>query len=189
MKKTAYFLFAYFLIQGISVISAKDNRFIHQFDNQGTVLFVLSEKTHHPYFWWPKSLLNYNLLLKGRNDELSILQLSDQDGKPFLFQLSDIKYKNELPVIATLNFSSDLPTDKSWLFILKPGPQKTESAPYLVKIAEEGGSYILETGKSRVSKSLTVNTNQATELKFKRQSGYQVPPYLHQEQVLPRYYS
>jgi hypothetical protein len=114
----------------------------------GKAVITLEDHLHHPYYWWPATLLNYTVIFdtEPKAENFSIFNESNGTEAPFQFseveKLKDGKYK------AVLSFMSDLPSGGKRTYVL----QRSTSAKRfpLVKV-EEGKQYItLQTDKLAV---------------------------------------
>jgi len=135
-----------------------DNPYIHHVGANGTLHLELVERTSHPHFWWPRTLLNYRILFDQLPAHLDHAHLFDAaSGGAVPFQVSDLRSLESGAWSATLSFFSDLPTGALRAFDFRvasdvktvPSPEKE------IEIYEEADALILNTGaiKVRVPKS------------------------------------
>ncbi len=154
MKQTLSLLLAAFMssVATAHAAPAKErvpNPYLHKFGSDGHLRIELTDHIKHPHFWWPETLLGYQVVFDGADVSPNELTLSASDGKPMAFQLSDVRLKDGKLSSATVSFFSDLPSGGSRVFDLKKettGDQQGDA----VKVIEEGNSLVLNTGAMKV---------------------------------------
>jgi len=100
--------------------AGQTNPYLHRAAGDGTVRFALAERTKHPHFWWPRTLLNYHIVLPGPSAPVERWTLVDEGtGKPEPVQVSDIRKRGGTIVAATVSFFADLPTGGRRSFVLR----------------------------------------------------------------------
>jgi hypothetical protein len=128
---------------------AAANPFVHEFPASGTLTLVLQDRLDHPFYWWPKTLLNYRVHFAGRvrPQELAL----HEDGRPLPMQLSDVRLKDGYLDEAVVSFIADLQPGGSRQFELSRGtaPPATPG----VKEERAGDAIVLDTGAVRVKLS------------------------------------
>lgn len=129
-----------------------DNPFLHSVDENGLVRLELRELTEHPHFWWPNTLLNYQVAIGGTTSPPSEWTLIDElTGESVPLQVSDIRKKDGQTVAATVSFFSDLPTGGVRRFLLNTrGSNKPLHPAHAMKIQEEKQFWILDSGRLQV---------------------------------------
>jgi len=133
--------------------SREDNPYIHKPASDGSLRFDLTERIQHPHFWWPRTLLNYHVVLDGNSASTDTWTLTEEtSGKQVPLQISDLRKENGKLVSATVSFFSDLPAGGHYSFLLKTrnpgkGDQVTPGAE-LVSTAD--GQTVLDTGSLKV---------------------------------------
>jgi hypothetical protein len=135
MKPTGHAAVAAFFLTAITLTAAPPVF-------TGELTFRLHDSLEHPFIWWPRTLLEYPVQFSGPISP-GQLTLTDAEGKPVPFQLSNVK-----PHSATVSFFSDLPSGGTRLFTLKTAPAKP-SAPQ-VRESAEGATIVLDTGKLKI---------------------------------------
>jgi hypothetical protein len=126
------------------------NPHVHRFGPDGTLRFELAERTGHPHFHWPESLLNYQVQLDGRAFDPAVMQIANQAGESIPFQISNLIERDGAPHSMTLSFFSDLPTGAKRSFVFRPAASPHDPFPPAVRIREEEGTVVLDTGRLRV---------------------------------------
>ncbi|GHV47883.1 hypothetical protein FACS1894181_02300 [Bacteroidia bacterium] len=86
------------------------------------LVIKLTDHLHHPYFWWPSTLLSYRVQFNEqvKPDELRLTC----NGTEIPFQLSEAAGENGYVKTAVLNFISDLPSGVSYTFELSNANQQ-----------------------------------------------------------------
>jgi len=136
------------LLPNANTVSA--NPYVHRFDSSGSIRFELVERTGHPRFQWPESLLNYCVLLDGKAFDPAEMQLVNHVGESVPFQVSNLTQRNGAPHSMTLSFFSDLPTGAKRSFVLRRSSSRRAPFAQSVRISDEKGTVVLDTGKLRV---------------------------------------
>ena len=133
------------------------NPYLHTTAADGTLRFELKERLKHPHFWWPRTLLNYHVVLSGPSAPVDRWSLVDESaGQPLPVQVSDIRRENGRIVAATVSFFSDLPTGAQRSFVLHTAGSGTPaSGSEQTCLSQDDSGIILDTGslKVRVPKS------------------------------------
>ena len=131
-----------------SQAKASANPFLHTVDADGTLRFDLTERIKHPHFWWPRTLLNYHVVVLGSSAPVERWTLKDEvTGKPVPVQISEVRTENGKTVAATVSFFSDLPTGGKRSFTLNTtGKGTPPAAAGQVIIWDNGAEITLTTG-------------------------------------------
>ena len=137
-----------------------ENPFLHKIANDGTARFELNERIKHPHFWWPRTLLNYHVVLSGTSAPPERWSLMDATaGRPTPVQVSDLRKENGKIVAATVSFFSDLPTGGHRSFVLNTATAQAPASEKEPKgIASDDSGIVLDTGvlKVRIPKSQAI---------------------------------
>ena len=150
-------LWAAFLPASSAENTAPLNPFLHTVAVDGSLRFELNERIKHPHFWWPRTLLNYHVVLTGSSLPPEQWTLTDETtGGPAPVQVSDVRRENGGIVAATVSFFSDLPTGGHRAFVLHtaaPGSAGSTANPASIENDDMGA--VLSTGviKVRIPKS------------------------------------
>lgn len=118
-----------------------------RFEN-GRAVFVLKDELHHPFYWWPKTLLNYEISFDSQPDTKYFTLKDKETGQAVPFQFSDFRKTKDGRQTATLSLISDLPSGGSRTFVLaKDQPGQTFSGP---RDTKEGESILIKTNKLNI---------------------------------------
>ena len=128
------------------------NPYLHAVAADGTLHFELTERIKHPHFWWPRTLLNYHVVLASSSAAVERWALTDDStGKPVPLQISDVRQENGKQVAATVSFFSDLPTGGHRFFTLHTTPLGTTATDQQHSLlAPDGSGIVLDTGAIKV---------------------------------------
>jgi hypothetical protein len=121
----------------------------HTFPQTGPLRFELRELIGHPFYYWPKTLLTYQVdfsLAKVSADQLSLINL--QTGQPEPFQLSKVRTEQGRLRSALVHFFSDLPSEAIRRFELRAVGGTLERRKMEAK--HENDSLVLDTGVTRI---------------------------------------
>ena len=149
----ALFLAAGFSARCCADDAAPGNPYLHSTAADGTLRFELNERLKHPHFWWPRTLLNYHVVLLGESAPVGRWGLIDSTtGQPVPMQVSDVRQENGKNVAATVSFFSDLPTGGRRAFVLHTTATDAPSsvAADQALLQRESASIVLDTGALRV---------------------------------------
>jgi hypothetical protein len=132
--------------------SAGPNPYLHATAADGTAHFELVERINHPHFWWPRTLLNYHLVVTAPCAPADLWSLTDEATNQFIpVQVSDIRSDGNRIVAATVSFFSDLPTGGRRSFVLHTTALNAAACPAgEALVAHEGSDIILDTGAMKV---------------------------------------
>lgn len=109
----------------------------------GKAEITLEDHLHHPFYWWPNTLLNYPIIF-DQDVQFDELVLADETGKQQAFQLTEFEKTPEGKIKAVIHFMSDLPSGAKKSFILKKGvPEDYPSLP----VEPQGKEIMLSTDK------------------------------------------
>ncbi|WP_309720018.1 hypothetical protein, partial [Armatimonas sp.] len=72
--------------------------------------FVLSDPLEHPFYWWPRTLLQYPLVFDQPADLSRMVLVRTETGEQVPVPLSDVVRDRVGATRATLSFLSDLPS-------------------------------------------------------------------------------
>ncbi len=140
--------------------SALQNPCLHTVGPDGTARFELNERINHPHFWWPRTLLNYHVVLTTSSAPANQWSLTDEvTGQSVPVQVSDLRSEGNRIVAATVSFFSDLPTGGHRAFELHT--TASGAAPVtagLCVVQRDGSGIVLDTGalKVRLPESQTI---------------------------------
>ena len=128
------------------------NPFLHTVGADGTLRFELTERIKHPHFWWPRTLLNYHIILAGPSALPDRWSLADGKlAQPLPMQVSDVRREDGRIVAATVSFFSDLPTGGHRSFLLHTGaPEARAARSEQADIVREASGIVLDTGALKV---------------------------------------
>ena len=133
--------------------TSETNPYLHKPAADGTLRFDLTERIQHQHFWWPRTLLNYHVVLDGETAPTETWTLTEEiSGKQVPLQISDLRKENGKLVSATVSFFSDLPTGGHFSFLLKTrNPGKGDQvAPGADLVSTADGQTVLDTGSLKV---------------------------------------
>ena len=117
------FAMAVFNPEPSSALTSPGSGFVKTFGKSGSLVFEIQERTGHPFYYWPRTLLGYPVRFEGISVTPQQLSLTDaQTGEPVPFQLSDIQTKDGALTFACVHFFSDLPSGGSRRFHLATRP-------------------------------------------------------------------
>ncbi len=123
------------------------NPFIHDFPDSGSLTLVLKDHLDHPFYWWPRTLLNYRVRFTGSRITPDGLTLAE-NGNAVPMQLSDLRVRDGYLESAVVSFLADLQPGGERRFELARG---TAAAPAPgVSQERDNDSIILDTGALRV---------------------------------------
>ncbi len=145
MRISAIFLLALCL----SVQAAQGPSMVRQFPASGPLNFDLQDHLDHPFYWWPRTLLNYPVRFDQAKVRRTDLRLSGPGGTT-PFQLSEVKEGGGYLQSAIVSFFADLPAGAGRRFVLSMGGAAPPTTAPQVKESREGQSIILDTGAMRV---------------------------------------
>ena len=108
-----------------------------------SLVIELADYLHHPFYWWPATLLSYQIQFNEqvKPDDLTLTS----DGKEIPFQLSEANMENGFVKKAVLNFISDLPSGVSYKFVLSSGKKQNVNVAVSEKV--EGETIIISSDK------------------------------------------
>jgi hypothetical protein len=131
---------------------AAENPYLHALSADGTLRLDLVDHLKHPHFWWPRTLLSYRVLFDQHKTDPSRWQLVDlADNSVVPTQVCDVSSREGQPSNATLCFFDDLPSGAAHHLELRTGSQQPAvNGSTGVKIVEEAGSIVLDSGALRV---------------------------------------
>ncbi len=91
----------------------------------GKAVITLEDHLHHPFYWWPNTLLNYPIVFNEDVQAQGLVLIDEQTGKQQAFQLTGLGKTLKGRTKAVIHFMSDLPSGGKRVFILKKGiPEK-----------------------------------------------------------------
>ena len=128
------------------------NPYLHTVGADGPLRFELSERIKHPHCWWPRTLLNYHVVLAGASVPPDRWTLTDRtSGQPVPVQVSDVRREDGKVVAATVSFFSDLPTGGYRSFLLRTAATGASAArPERADMVREDSGIVLDTGALKV---------------------------------------
>ncbi|MDR1938871.1 MAG: hypothetical protein LBQ73_10305, partial [Tannerellaceae bacterium] len=113
----------------------------------GQATLVLEDHLKHPLYWWPQTLLSYDVLFDEAISEAQLILTDPISGKPFPFQLTDVKNLPQGKRQARLHLMSGLNSKEKRVFVLQKGISQSFPA---VKVTEQDSYYQIQTGKYTV---------------------------------------
>ncbi len=110
----------------------------------GQAVFVLQDHLKHPYYWWPKTLVEYPVKWKEAVKADRLILWHEETNQVVPFQLSTPE-----PVadgwVAKISFLSDLPSGGKHTFVLKHGSSKP--SPSAVSVTTQGNTIRIQTNR------------------------------------------
>jgi hypothetical protein len=107
--------------------------------------FCFERSPASPFYWWPKTLLNYSVQFEKPVDSADFSLIEKETGKTVPFQFSDSQKTPDGKLLLTVSLLSDLPSGGSKTFVLtqvksnQPFPAPAETS--------EGGTILIRTNK------------------------------------------
>ena len=126
----------------------KHNPLVRQVAADGTVKFEFSERVQHPHFWWPRTLLNYHVVVADSCAAPENWRLTDTtNGQAVAVQVSNVRKENGRILSATVSFIADLPTAGARVFVLDTKQTKVPmvTGPHK-RITRDNVGNVLDTG-------------------------------------------
>jgi len=115
--------------------------------SSGKAEIKLQDHLHHPYYWWPNTLLSYPIIFEENTVFEKLVLIDQKSGKIFPFQLTDFETTVDGKTKAILNFIADLPSGGSYDLNLKNGiPEKCPK----LSAERHGNQIIVQTDKLSV---------------------------------------
>ena len=117
----------------------------------GKATITIEDHLHHPLYWWPATLLTYDVIFETNTSGKDFVLIDGNTGKHLPFQISSLSGQK-----ATLHIIADLPSGAKRTFILQKG------APDLfmpVDVLKEGKFYKVTTDKFSVSIPASTTSN------------------------------
>lgn len=139
-----YFSIFIFLSIIISV-KATENNIISFKDGKATI--VLEEHIRHPLYWWPKTLLTYDVVFDDNISESELTLINKETNGHIPFQISDVVSSGVGDTKARLHFMTDLPSAMKYTFSLQKGKAETYNN---IVIDKKEGFYKVTTNKFSV---------------------------------------
>lgn len=102
---------------------------------------------HHPYYWWPNTLLSYPIVFEEDVAVGDLVLIDKQTGSQYPFQLTDVEKTPEGKQKAVLSLFAGLPSGGFFDYILKKGNPESF---YGVKIEQNGNELLIQTDKLSV---------------------------------------
>jgi hypothetical protein len=115
----------------------------------GQIRFNLQDALDHPFYWWPRTLLHYQIEFDRAVDPGRQMLVRVDSGEEIPFQISDIVRDASGSHRATLSFFSDLPSGARREFVLSAADSAAKIQPQ-VSVRHEGDTLILDSGVMRV---------------------------------------
>ena len=115
--------------------------------NAGKAEIVLEDHLHHPFYWWPNTLLNYPILFNEVVPIEELVLIDEQTGKQQPFQLTELEKTSEGKLKAVIHFMSDLPSGGKRVFTLKKGIPETCPA---IRVESQGKEIMVQSDKLTV---------------------------------------
>ena len=119
------------------------------------VSFVLEDELHHPFYWWPRTLLSYPVRFEEgvRPEALSLVRTDTAAARPVPFQLSDVETDGSGRLAsARVHFFSELPSGGKRRFELTTRPVEAPPPSEAPAVTEErqDDTIVLRTGAVQV---------------------------------------
>ncbi|PWJ56897.1 hypothetical protein CLV98_1096 [Dyadobacter jejuensis] len=89
----------------------------------GQAIFVLQDHLHHAFYWWPTTLLNYQVQFDGPINSQDFKLVHQEKNQEVPFQFSNARTTADGRYLVTLSFLSDLPSGTTKTFVLEKGNQ------------------------------------------------------------------
>jgi hypothetical protein len=127
---------------------------IYTLDPNAPTDFILDTHLDHPFFFWPLSLLTYDIEANGA-DLIQLHLLCVETGEDTPFQIS------KSPTTPTkLRFLTDLPASQRRTFRLQKSPGKPPATTHKLTITQEPTAILLDSGplQIRIPKSQPVSS-------------------------------
>lgn len=118
-------------------------------DSARRLRFVLSDPLEHPFYWWPRTLLQVPVVFEQPVDLDQLRLVRSDTGERVALQFSDVVSERGRVRSATLHFFSDLPSGGRREFALsrqrKPSTLRPEVSEHV-----EGKTIVLDSGALQV---------------------------------------
>lgn len=111
----------------------------------GQAVFKLKDRLKHPFYWWPNTLLSYQVRFEGPVKQEDFRLKETIKGELVDFQFSDQVNLKDGGVLIKLNFISDLPSGSEKNFVLERGRQASSVASIVA--LQDGNSILIKTDK------------------------------------------
>jgi hypothetical protein len=113
----------------------------------GKTTIVLEDHLKHPLYWWPQTVLSYDIVFEEAVSETQLELTDPHSGKQLPFQITDMQNLPQGKKRGRLHIMSGLNSKEKRAYILQKGaPQKFPS----VKITEQNHYYQVQTEKYAV---------------------------------------
>ena len=112
--------------------------------SSGKAEITIEDHLHHPFYWWPTTLLSYPIIFNEAVAEKELILVNGQTGNQQPFQLIDVGKTPEGKISAMLHFMSDLPSGGKRVFTLQRGIP--ENFP-LILAERRGNELLIESDK------------------------------------------
>ncbi len=87
----------------------------------GKATIVVEDHIRHPLYWWPKTLLSYEIMFDDNIQETELSLINKETNSQIPFQISGIESLKTGGKKASLNIMTDLPSGKKYIFLLQEG--------------------------------------------------------------------
>jgi len=118
-------------------------------DATETLRFTLKDPLDHPFYWWPATLVGYNITFQHPVNLARLVLTKVASGERIPIQFSDVVLSHGSVEAAKLNFFADLPSGTTHEYVLSVADSAAPINP-LVRESREGTSIVLESGLVRV---------------------------------------
>jgi hypothetical protein len=115
--------------------------------HSGEAEISLQDHLHHPFYWWPNTLLSYPIVFEENILGESLVLTDRKTGTEYPFQLTNMETTSEGKTKGVLSFFADLPSGGSFDYVLKKG--NPGSYPH-IKVEQKNGELFVQTDKLSV---------------------------------------
>ncbi len=111
---------------------------VKTFGADGSLRFEIKDLLEHPFFWWPRTMLNYPVNFDGarvKAEQLALVRVETGERVPF--QLSGMQAEGGYLKFATVSFFADLPSGAKRQFELTTSPSNIRGSANELKVSEQ----------------------------------------------------
>lgn len=122
----------------------------------GKATITIEDYIRHPLYWWPKTLLSYEIIFDDNIQETNLILINEETNDQIPFQISGVESLKTDKKKALLNIMTDLPSGKKHTFLLQNGTTQKGNE---IAIDKEKDYYKVTTNKF----SVLIPTSQSGE--------------------------